>query len=182
MAIVGTFAMNFNVLVPVFAKEILMQQETGFGFLMSFMGIGSFVGAMLVATTSKSGSENLITFILKAVPLIIGIFLIITGFTKVYFLTGMCLAIAGLCMVSFSSAANSTMQLNSEDEYRGRVMSVYSMVFAGSTPIGNLYAGSIAERFGSNVGFEACGGIILLLLIFLYIYKARKKLINQMKK
>lgn len=53
-AIVGTFVPNFSVLVPVFAKVILKQQEVGFGFLMSFMGVGSFIGAMFIATMSRS--------------------------------------------------------------------------------------------------------------------------------
>ena len=67
------------------------------------------------------------------------------------------------------------MQLNSTDEYRGRVMSVYSLVFAGSTPIGNLYAGTIAEHFGAGVGFEACGLIVILLLIPVYIYRTKRQ-------
>jgi MFS family permease len=66
MAVVGTFAMNFNVLVPVYAKEVLKQQEMGFGFLMSFMGIGSFTGAILVAAMSKSGPKR---FTILIVPL-----------------------------------------------------------------------------------------------------------------
>ncbi len=175
MIIVGTFAMNFNVLVPVFAKEVLKQREAGFGFLMSMIGLGSFVGAMLVATISKSGSNKLIKFILFVVPVVIGFFLTGTGLTKNYLLTGLGLAMSGLTFVSFGSTANSTMQLNSTDEYRGRVMSVYTLVFAGSTPIGNLYAGTITEHFGSGVGFEACGLIIILLMLPLYVYRAKRR-------
>jgi MFS family permease len=174
MTIVGTFAMNFNVLVPVFAKEVLKQGEAGFGFLMSLMGIGSFMGAMLVATLSKSGSKKLIQFILFVVPVVIGLFLTVTGLARSFLVTGLGLALSGLTFVSFASTANSTMQLNSTDEFRGRVMSVYSLVFAGSTPVGNLYAGAIAEHFGAGVGFVACGLIIILLLIPVYIYRAKR--------
>jgi MFS family permease len=178
MAVVGTFAPNFSVLVPVFAAKILNQHETGFGFLMSFMGIGSFFGAMLIATLSRSGPKK---FILYIVPLIIGAFLIIDGYTSVYALTGIALAVTGFFFVMFTSSANSAMQLNSSGEYLGRVMSVYSLVFSGSTPIGNLYAGAIASRFNARVGFEACGAIIILLMVPIYIYlirKSRKKLIG----
>lgn len=172
VAIVGTFAMNFSVLVPVFAKEILNQQEAGFGFLMSFMGIGSFIGAMLIATMSKSGPSKLI---INVLPLILAILLIVTGFTNIYLLTGLCLAATGLCFVSFSSTANSIMQLNTKNEYRGRVMSVYTLVFGGSTPLGNLYAGVITDRFNSRIGFAACGIIIILLFILLYAYNSSAK-------
>jgi MFS family permease len=167
-AIVGTFAMNFSVLVPVFAKVILKQQEAGFGFLMSFMGIGSFIGAMLIATLSSSGPKK---FILNVVPIFIALLLIFTGFTNIYILTGLGLAATGLCFVSFSSTANSTIQLNTKDEYRGRVMSVYTLVFGGSTPIGNLYAGFITGHFNARIGFAACGGIIIILFIILYAYR-----------
>lgn len=173
MAIVGTFAMNFSVLVPVFAKDILGQKETGFGILMSIMGIGSFIGAMSIAITSKTGPKS---FNLYIAPVIIAVILIITGFTNVYMLTGLCLAVSGFFFVSFSSTANSTMQINTKDEYRGRVMSVYSLVFSGSTPIGNLYAGSITGHFGPRAGFVACGGIIILLFLIVYFNKMVRRI------
>ncbi|OPY59580.1 MAG: putative multidrug-efflux transporter [Pelotomaculum sp. PtaU1.Bin035] len=172
MAIIGTFAMNFNVLVPVFAKEILKQKETGFGFLMSFMGIGSFIGALFIASISKPGPNKRFFNIL---PVAIAIFLIITGITRIYLITGLCLALTGFFFISFSSTVNSTMQLNSKDEYRGRVMSIYSLVFAGSTPLGNLYAGAFTDHFGARTGFGACGAIIILLLIPIYIKAFNKR-------
>jgi MFS family permease len=67
------------------------------------------------------------------------------------------------------------MQLNSDDAYRGRVMSVYSLVFGGSTPIGNLYTGIFTDRFGARVGFGACGLAIVLLLIPVYIVRKLRK-------
>ncbi|MEN6327399.1 MAG: MFS transporter [Syntrophomonas sp.] len=166
ITIVGTFGMNFNVLVPVFAKVVLKQGEMGFGILMSCMGMGSFAGAMLVAAMSKSGPKR---FTLVVFPLFIGIFLILTGLTNTYLISAISLAITGFFFVYFSSMANSTLQLNTKDELRGRVMSVYSLVFAGSTPIGNLYAGIFTEHFGPQVGFAACGTIIILLLVPLYL-------------
>jgi len=171
VAIVGTFAPNFSVLVPVFAKEVLKQQETGFGFLMSLLGVGSFFGAIFIASLSKSGPNK---FIMYMVPLIVGMFLIFTGLTNVYILTGLFLAVTGFFFVSFSSNANSFMQLNTSEEYRGRVMSVYALVFGGSTPLGNLYAGVIAERLSARMGFAACGGIIIVLMIVLFLYRIKK--------
>ncbi|MEA4896295.1 MAG: MFS transporter [Oscillospiraceae bacterium] len=173
MAVIGTFAMNFNVLVPVFSVEVLHQSETGYGLLMSCMGIGSFFGAMLIASISKSGPKK---FIMYVVPVIVAVSLALTGFTSVYALTGIALGVTGFFFIMFSSNANSTMQMNTESGYRGRVMSVYALVFSGSTPLGNLYAGAITEKFGSRIGIIACGGIILVLLIPIYIYISRLKL------
>jgi len=171
VAIVGTFAPNFSVLVPVFAKEILKQQETGFGFLMSFLGVGSFLGAISIASLSRSGPKK---FIMYVVPLIVGAFLVFTGFTNTYILTGLCLAVTGFFFVSFSSNANSSMQLNTNQEFRGRVMSVYALVFGGSTPLGNLYAGAFSD-FNARMGFVACGGIIIVLMILLLLFRAKKR-------
>lgn len=162
VAVVGTFAPNFNVLVPVFAKEILKQNESGFGLLMSFLGLGSFLGAMFVAALSKSGPNKFFSYI---VPFIVGALMIITGYTSIYLITGILLALTGFFFICFSSNANSTVQLNTSNEYRGRVMSVYTLVFAGSTPIGNLYAGIFSDRFSARTGFAACGIAIIVLMI-----------------
>ncbi len=175
IAIVGTFAMNFNVLIPVFAQEVLHQQELGFGLLMSCMGIGSFLGAMTVAVFSKSGPSR---SVLLVVPLFISVFLILTGCSQSYAMTAMFLALTGFFFVNFSSTANSALQLNCTDEYRGRVMSVYALVFVGSTPLGNLYSGFVAEHLGARLGFAACGLMILLFFLLLFIihwYKSNKR-------
>jgi MFS family permease len=172
MAIVGTFGMNINVLVPVFAKVVLKQQARGFGFLMSFMGVGSFLGAMIVAMMSKTGPKKVVLY---GSPLFIAVFLILTGYSNQYLLTGLGLAAIGLCFVSFSSTANSTMQLNTRDEYRGRVMSIYTLVFGGLTPVGNLYAGGITDRFGPRVGFAACGIITILLYSLLFVRRKKER-------
>jgi len=172
MAVVGTFAMNFNVLVPVFSIEVLNQTETGYGLLMSCMGIGSFIGAMLIAAISKKGPKKVFLFV---VPIFVGLALIVTGLTRVYALTGVALGVAGFFFIMYSSNANSAMQMNTDKEYLGRVMSVYTLVFAGSTPLGNLYAGAISEKFNASLGFIACGGIILVLLVPIYIYLYRNR-------
>ena len=170
MIVIGTFAMNNNVLIPVFSKVILKQGETGLGYLFSFVGAGALIGAMLVALMSKSGPNK---FIIYVVPLIIGIFLVINSLTSIFLLAGLCLAISGLLFNLFTSTINSTMQLNTTNEFRGRVMSVYTLVFAGSTPIGNLYAGLADDYIGARFGFAACGIIIVFLLIPIYLYKLR---------
>lgn len=170
--IVGTFAMNYNVLVPVFSKAVLHQEETGYGLLMSFVGIGSFTGAMLVAAMCKNGPRQTV---LNVFPLLIGTLLVLTGLTGAYPLTALGLAATGFCFVSFTSTANTTLQLNTPDQYRGRVMSVYAWVFGGSTPIGNLFSGTVAEYAGPAPGFVACGAMILLPVGLWMLWRWRRK-------
>jgi len=162
--IVGTFSMNFSVLVPVFTNVVLNQGESGFGFLMSFMGVGSFIGAIFVATFSRSGPKS---FILYSFPFFIAAFLIFTGFTHSFVFAALGLAATGFFFVSFSTTANTIVQFNTEDRYRGRVMSVYTLVFGGSVPIGNLFSGLITDYFGPSVGFIVCGVMVFLSLILL---------------
>ncbi len=168
VAIVATFAMNFTVLVPVFTKLVLKGKETDFGLLISCMGVGSFFGALGVATTSKSGPRY---FNLHIAPLIVAVMLVITGFANTFLTVAICLLLTGFFFVSFSSSCNSNVQMNSSDHFRGRTMSLYTLVFAGSTPIGNLYAGFIAGHFGPRVGFFACGTIIIVLTGILYLLR-----------
>ncbi len=172
LTIIGTFAMNNNVLIPVFSEVVLKQGSMGMGILFSFSGVGALIGAMLVALTSKSGPSKLVIY---AVPTIIGIFLILNSFTDKFLLAGLYIAATGLFFNLFTATINSTMQINTGNEFRGRVMSVYTLVFSGSTPIGNLYAGLADDYIGARFGFAACGIIVLILLIPVYLYKLRTR-------
>ena len=67
------------------------------------------------------------------------------------------LVIVGFFNVSFATTANSTMQINADDKYRGRVMSVYSLIFAGASPIGSLLTGSMSDKYGTSNTFIICG-------------------------
>lgn len=171
LLIVATFAMNFNVLVPVFSDVVLHQQESGFGYLMTFMGVGSFLGAIMVAAKSKTGPSKTI---MKFFPVLLAAVIAAVGFTSAYWTTAAVLAASGFFFVSYSSSANSTLQLATKDEYRGRVMSAFTMVFAGSTPAGNLYAGLITEHLGPAAGFIACGAVILVLLAFVVFLRKKR--------
>ncbi|MHB8065973.1 MAG: MFS transporter, partial [Ruminiclostridium sp.] len=68
--------------------------------------------------------------------------------------------------------------LNSSDEFRGRTMGLYSLVFIGTTPIGNLLTGTITQNFGPNMSFLTCGTVTAVLMTLLYVIK-RKKLSKQ---
>lgn len=175
IAIIGTFVPNYSVSVPVFTTEVLHLGESGFGFLMSFLGIGSFAGALYIAAISQAGPSRRI---MKILPLIICLFMILTGFTSTFIWSALLLALTGFFFVAFTSNANSTLQLTASDNYRGRVMSVYSLIFGGSTPIGNLYTGLVIEKFKARMGFIACGVIMVILLGVYYGIQRRHRLRN----
>ena len=170
--IVGTFAMNSSVLIPVFVKEVLHHDAGGYSTILSFMGIGSMVGAMFVSTKSKKGPNPIMLF---GSALSLGLCLIVICFVKNYTLALFITPIYGLLNMMFLISANSTIQLSIDNEYRGRVMSIYGLAFMGTTPIGNFYAGTITEYFGVSTGFFLCG-IATMFCLFVLLFTMRKGL------
>ncbi len=156
VAVVSIFATNFNVLVPVFARQELHRDAAAFGFLMSSFGAGALLGAVSLAMISRRGPKPAI---LLGGGLSLSLILIIIGIQNSYALTAFLLALAGWCMVTFFGMANTTVQLNTEDRLRGRVMSVYTFTFGGLTPFGSLFAGTVAHWIKTPLTF-ALGGLI----------------------
>lgn len=168
LAFISTFVMNFNVLIPVFAKQELMGNAMNYGLLMTSMGLGSLLGALTLAARSTKGPKMKVLF-LGALGM--SLFQIILGFENHYLLAAITLLIVGYCSIVLTASVNTTVQLNSDDYIRGRVMSVYSLVFGGVTPIGSLYAGKVTEMFGASATFMLSGAIgIVTTLIVLYLY------------
>ncbi|MBE3578797.1 MAG: MFS transporter [Caldanaerobacter subterraneus] len=170
IAVLSTFSMNFNVLVPVFTKNMLHREATGYGLLMSAMGIGALIGALTLASISKRGVKPVYLF---AGGIGLGLSQILIGIQNSYTLTAFLLALSGWFMVTFTSSANTTIQINSADEFRGRVMSVYSLVFGGVTPIGSMYAGTLSQRFGPHITFIV-SGVIAMAYSFYVLSRYRK--------
>jgi MFS family permease len=175
--VIGIFVFNFSVIVPVFAKAVLHQGERVYGLLMSALGAGSLCGALMVSVKSKSGPRM---NIMAGSSLIIGIMLMGICFTRSYYLSAVFLMVTGVFNIWFSTTANSTLQITAKDEYRGRVMSVYSLVFAGATPIGNMFAGISCEKLGAGAAFFLSGFLTIFLVgAVLMLFKFRNKAVQQ---
>lgn len=159
MAVVCTFAMNTDIIIPVFAKTVLGKGASGYSILLSAVGLGSLFGAIFMAWRSKKGPSMALLF---ADAILVSVSHILAGFTDNYYLSMLWMICIGFFILSFLNMANSALQINSTGEYRGRVMSVYTLLNVGSTPIGNIYAGDIMQYFGANMGFFMCGIITLI--------------------
>jgi MFS family permease len=166
MAMISTVVINYNVFVPTFAKISLGRGASGYGFLMTSMGIGSLAAALELAVRSGSGPSRLRLFG-GAVGLCVA--MLACGLQRNYALSCVLLGLVGYCTISFSASTNAAIQLASDDAHRGRVMSAYSLVFGGVTPIGALYAGAVSEATSpafcmSLSGAIGLAGAALLLL------------------
>ncbi|WP_430829096.1 MFS transporter [Clostridium ihumii] len=178
ITVMGIFAYNYNVIIPLFAVETLGLSSKGYGFLMSALGSGSLIGALLMATRSKGGPKSKV---IVGASYIMGVLLIILGINRNQYMMAALLAFVGIFNITFSTNSNSTVQLNSKDEYRGRVMSVYSLLFAGVTPIGSLFTGTISNEFGPSNAFVFSGIISMIFVTIVLLFgssKKRKKVSN----
>ncbi|MCX7903867.1 MAG: MFS transporter [Caloramator sp.] len=169
LVIIPTFCMNFNVLVPIYTRDYLMMKEKAYGILLSSLGLGALIGAVFVAVKGKK--ERALYYQLMG-SFGLSIFLILLGIVKSYNLAIIVLVLLGFFMISFNTTSNSILQYNAPDEMRGRIMSVYSLVFGGLTPIGSLYSGTLAKYIGPQNAFIVSG--IIGLLGFSILFKRRE--------
>jgi MFS family permease len=163
MLVVGTLAFNFSVLMPLMASFVFHSGASTFGLLMSFMGAGAFVGALVSANRARP-SHRLLAFAGTAFgALLIGAALAPTLPIELFVLLPL-----GAAMITFQATANSLLQLNSDPALRGRVMALYVMVFLGTTPVGGPIVGWVAEQFGARTGLGLGGLATLIASIVLF--------------
>jgi predicted MFS family arabinose efflux permease len=175
--VIGIFAFNYSVLVPVLTKNVLNKGEAGYGTLMAFLGIGSLFGALTVSIKNKSVPKVKIMIISS---LMTAILLFLVGLSTNFYLSGIILCGTGIFNIYFSTTANTTLQINSKDEYRGRVMSVYALAFAGASPIGSLFAGVASSSIGVSKAFSLSGLSIVFFIVIISLLFAKGFKTNKM--
>ena len=153
MSVIGTLTFNYQVLLPLFAKNVFKGNAGTFGAMSAVMGVGALAGALVSASRRKPTRKMLI-----ASAFAVGIALILGAGAPTLALEMACLVLIGAFSIIFISTSNSMLQLNSEDSMRGRVMALYSVVFVGSAPVGGLLIGWVAQQFGPRYGF-LLGGV-----------------------
>jgi MFS family permease len=168
MAIVGCLAYEFQVSLPVMAKQGLHLGATGYGFMTAAMGVGAVVGGLLVAAKGKVGLRPLI---LAAAAF--GIFLGLATVAQSLTMELLALALAGGASIAFMSTGNSTLQLGAAPNMRGRVMSLWFVAFQGSTPIGGPIVGWVMATAGARAGLGV-GAITCLLVAALGLAALRR--------
>jgi MFS family permease len=153
VAVVGTMGFNFNVLLPLEATVMLQSGAVVFGLVSSALGAGALIGALLLARRGGPPTNRL----LVSMAITFGLLEAALAFVHSIPLAMALIAVTGFAMSSFSASANTRTQLSSPPEMRGRVMSVYMMVFAGTTPIGNLLVSSVAGAAGVPLALVISG-------------------------
>ena len=153
LAFMGTFGFYFTVVIPLVAEFVLKVGPGKFGLLTAAMGVGSLISALILAAAGQASSRVLLVAA-SAFVLIFGL----VAVSEWFWLTVALLVVLGIAAVAFSTTINTSLQLTVPDELRGRVMSIFFLLFAGSTPIGGWLTGTFAEIIGvrATLGIEAC--------------------------
>jgi MFS family permease len=168
MGLAGCLAYEFQVTLPVMARQALHSGATGYGFMTAAMGVGAVVGGLFVAAKGRIGLPPLV---LAASGF--GVVLLFASVAPNLPIEIFALALAGGASISFMSSGNSTLQLTAAPEMRGRVMSLWFVAFQGSTPIGAPIVGWVMAAAGARAGL-GLGGITCLLVALLGLLALRR--------
>ncbi len=161
LAGVATFGMNFQTLLPLFARDTLGMGADGYGALFAVMGGGSLIGSLSLAYT---GSQRPLLRLILGGAVVFVAFEALLGLSRAPILVFSFATVVGLASMLMVNTINITVQNNVPNELRGRVMSMYVTVFAGSAPLGGFFAGTVAELWGAPAGF-LIGAVLSTLFI-----------------
>lgn len=168
LAALGTFGFNFNTFIPLLARYALDSDAAGFGLLFSCLGFGAVVAALLIASREQA-TERTLCLGAVAFPLL----LFLVAVSPSFLVTAALLTVLGAASTVFSATASTRMQLAAPPELRGRVMSIFTLLMMGSTPIGSLVIGALAERQGIHAALSEVALLCALGVIAGLVYARR---------
>lgn len=169
-AMLSVFGWSYTTILPLIAKFDFGLDATGLGYFYMAGGLGSLLSAFLVAGLSKKVSP--VVFIVGG-NAVVGLSLIFFTLTSSFYLALVFLFFAGMGLVAQSSTINSTLQGLVKKGFRGRIMSLYVLMFIGMVPLGNFQIGYISERVGTDFAIRLGAGILLVFGMALNIYKKK---------
>jgi predicted MFS family arabinose efflux permease len=154
---VGTFAWNYDVLMPVYASTTMGGDASLYGFMLSTVGAGSFVGALLTARARGAHDRRM----LVAVAVIVAA-LTLAALAPGVLVATIALFILGAAGTSVIISSQTHLQLRVHDQMSGRVMALFSVAFLGSKPLGGALGGWLIDLSGPRLGFGIGAAILAI--------------------
>jgi len=159
LGIISIFALQYVVMMPVFAKDILGGGPKTLGALMTAIGVGALSGALNLASYGNRRGRTII-LLLGAIFFLISLFLF--TFSTSLYLSLFLLVLVGFFMITFLATANTLLQITVSNELRGRIMGFFVMALLGMVPLGSLQLGFLAQHLGAPWAIRA--GIAICVL------------------
>ena len=155
---VGLFATPYVPLMPLLVAEFFDGRSSTLGLLMAASGIGAVASSTYLALQPAYGRQ---LRLLTVAPMGVGLLLVALAWSRALSLSLLLLAAMGAAILIAVNTTNALLQQSAPDAWRGRVIGIYSMAFAGTAPIGGLLAGSLAEHVGLPVTLTLNGLLIV---------------------
>jgi MFS family permease len=146
LALVSLMGIPYTALMPIFARNILQGGPHTLGFLMGASGVGALIGALYLAARQRTAGLERIIALAAAV---FGAGLIAFSLSRVFWVSLLLMVFTGFGMMVQMAASNTVLQMTVDDDKRGRVMSLYTMAFMGTVPLGSLFGGILASKIGA---------------------------------
>jgi predicted MFS family arabinose efflux permease len=157
--VVSLCVFNFTVYIPLFARKVLAVGPEGFGFLMASLGVGAVAGALALGALQRRPPPLSVIVVAAGIACLS---LLAMAAVRHFAVAVPILFVTGFSSIVAAAGSNSSLQISAPDDLRGRVMSLYTLVFGGVFPIGSFLVGTVAETWGVPVAFVAGGGTGLL--------------------
>ncbi|MDT9546625.1 MAG: MFS transporter [Chlorobium phaeovibrioides] len=170
IAIISIFAWSYVTMLPVIAKRSFQMDATGLGYLYGVSGLGSVVGTLLISMYSRTVDRLIF---ISGGTILFSLSLAAFTWTSWLPLAYLFLFLCGLGLVAAVATMSATLQETVDDRYRGRVMSLYMMVFMGFMPIGNLEVGWLSEQFGTGPAIRIGCLVTFIAAIAISFYSRR---------
>ncbi|QES48856.1 MFS transporter [Streptomyces venezuelae] len=153
---IGTFGFNFPIWLTAFTEDVFHADAGTYGLLNTLLAVGSLAGALLAARRGRARLRLLV-----AAAALFGGLVAVTAFAPGFWLFAALLVPVGMFGLTVNVVANSSVQMATDPEMRGRVMALFMMVFFGGTPLGAPLVGWVTDHLGARTGMAA-GGLISL--------------------
>lgn len=167
-AVTSIFGWSYSTMLPVLAKQTFHLDASGLGYLYAAGGLGAIVATVIVSALSK---KNLTIFFVLGGNTVFAISVILFSFASQLGVGLLTLFFVGLGLLAQFTMLNTTIQHMVTDEVRGRVMSIYVLMFIGLLPLGNFEVGLLSQYFGTQEAVRIGGIIVLLFGILIFFYR-----------
>jgi predicted MFS family arabinose efflux permease len=175
LAVIGVFCFSLLALLPAWSVNILKGDATTNGLLLSARGVGSLIGALMIATLGARGFRGKIWIIGY---LVAPVTLVFFAFIRWLPLSLFLLAIVGWGLMSSINTTNTLIQSLVSDELRGRVMGLYALIFMGGTSLGSLFAGWVADAISEPMTVVIFSCIVFAMALYSFVFHPEMRRLN----